>query len=208
MEIVSCKDEQEIARKAFTWCQNQIEGLSARSIYVPAGQTPVHLYRLWEQERPAYLEGVQLVQIDDVLTGEQKGMFKAFLEEHLPSYRRQIRWIGDEPFQADLAILGLGLNGHVAFHEPGLPEGFNFGCVRLQEITRKRLNMSGQEWGITYGAGCFLKTRAILMMVSGAGKKAIFDEWRTPRSNGDFPALSLKKHPHLDVLASSDLLKN
>ena len=203
MEVIHCKDEQEIAHKAFTWCQKQIEKHHASSIYIPAGQTPVQLYRLWEKEKPQFLRNIDLVQIDDVLTKPKNGIFRTFLQEHLPSYQKQIQWIGDAPKQADLAILGLGLNGHVAFHEPGIPDHFNFGCVRLEESTVRRLDLQGEHWGITYGAGSFFAAKAVLLIVSGSGKAEVFKKFLS--QNSLFPAHKLKGHKNLEVLATEQL---
>ena len=211
MEILRCKDEQEIVQRAYDWCQSQIEQNGASSIYVPAGNTPIQLYRLWEKQRPAYLKGIRLHQIDDVHTGPKQGMFRRFLEQHLPSFQEQIDWINDAPRQADLAILGLGLNGHVAFHEPGLPSHFNIGCVRLDESTTGRLEMSktssgsqADTWGITYGLGSFMKSKAILMMVAGSSKQEIFDRFNSDDTS--FPAALLKTHKNLTVFAAEELV--
>lgn len=200
MEITSCKDQHDIAEKAYTWCEKQIEELDVNSLYVPAGGTPILLYKLWEQRKPSYLKGLKLLQIDEVITGTQKGMFRKFLEEHLPSYIEQVEWITETPQQADLSLLGLGLNGHVAFHEPSVSADFAHGEVVLEESTKTRLEMNGEQKGLTYGLGHFLKSKAILMMVSGNGKKEIFEKFMTETKT--FPATWLKEHPKLDVLCS------
>ena len=94
------------------------------------------------------------------LTGPKKGVFKIFLEENLPHYRHQIRFVDDCSRAADLAILGLGLNGHVAFHEPGIDGSFYSGSVRLSEITCDHLGLERGTWGVSYGAGAFSRSRA------------------------------------------------
>ena len=69
-------------------------------------------------------------------------MFEHFLRSTLPSFVEQIKWVSQRNFkQADAAILGLGLNGHIAFHEPELPETFSWGEVKLSEQTKKSLEM-------------------------------------------------------------------
>lgn len=192
MEMITCQDPQEIAEKAYTWCEKQIAKYHAQSIYVPAGSTPILLYKLWEKRRPSYLEGLKLLQIDEVVTGSHQGMFKRFLEEHLPSYLSQVQWISHTPEQADLALLGLGLNGHVAFHEPHLSSDFAHGEVELEEITKERLEMTGDQKGLTYGLGHFLNCKSILLMTSGKGKADIYQRFLDEEKT--FPATWLKTH--------------
>lgn len=197
MNQLTC-EETDFGQAASKWCLDSIQKHHAQSIYIPAGNTPIALYKIWQNEQPAYLRNKTLVQIDDVLTGRSKGLFKTFFEEHLPSHTNQIEFIHAAGHQADLAILGLGLNGHVAFHEPGVPEHFYSGCVKLTEITRKNLDLEDPTWGITYGAEAFLRTKAILMMVSGKSKREVVK--RLLNRDATLPATRLLSHPNFTLL--------
>ena len=44
---------------------------------------------------PAELKGVTFVQVDEVVTGSQKGVFRRFFEEHLPSFAGQFEFLSD-----------------------------------------------------------------------------------------------------------------
>lgn len=183
-----------------SWCSSHVELFKAKSLFVPAGQTPVPIYENWEAQRPAWLEGVQLMQVDDVQNGKHKGMFQKFFKEHLPSYFAKIATPEQSGGRvADLAILGFGKNGHVAFHEPGLPESFFYGVIDLSPITRETLKLEPDAKGVTYGVGAFLQAKAILLIVSGNGKYDAFQDFLT--QTGQSPAQFLKAHPRLTVLA-------
>jgi glucosamine-6-phosphate deaminase len=119
----------------------------------------------------------------------------------LPGFLNHFRWIGDSYEQGDLAILGLGLNGHVAFHEPELPKNFYSGCVRLSEKTCNTLGVEPSTWGITYGASAFLKSKAILMLVSGTAKREVLQ--RLLKKDPSLPATALCSHPQFTILADS-----
>jgi 6-phosphogluconolactonase/glucosamine-6-phosphate isomerase/deaminase len=95
MDIVSCEGTEGFAKGASDWCARRVAEFDAKSLFVPAGETPLPLYELWEREKPAYLEGLRLVQVDDVLTGAKKGLFRAFLEAKLPSFRAQVDFISE-----------------------------------------------------------------------------------------------------------------
>jgi 6-phosphogluconolactonase/glucosamine-6-phosphate isomerase/deaminase len=187
----------DLNRQASQWLEQKIRS-GARSVFLPAGRTPEALYALWEKEKPSWLSGIRLKQIDDVLDGPQAGVFRKFFEEHLPSYIGQFEWIDRADAGADVAILGLGLNGHVAFHEPILPRNFFGGCVELTEITRRTLGLSEKTWGITYGASTFMQCRSILMMASGESKRDVVS--RLCARSATLPATALLEHRDFSLI--------
>ena len=200
MKLVIREDIQEIGRETTKWCVQNLGSMTqTRSLYLPAGQTPVEVYRQWEAEPPEFLKNAKLIQIDDVLTGQKQGMFRKFFEEKLPSFLDRFEWIEEGATSAELGILGLGLNGHIAFHEPGLPSDFFSGCVQLNPVTRKTLDLEDDAWGITYGAGAFLRCHALLMIVSGSSKREVLRRLMTRDPN--LPASVLASHPNFIVIA-------
>jgi 6-phosphogluconolactonase/glucosamine-6-phosphate isomerase/deaminase len=208
MDIRICKDAGEVAGSANQWVMDLIRPAHhnplyhpLRSLYIPAGDTPKPLYRLWREQKPAELQAIRLIQIDEVLSGLKARCFKKFLEQELPYNTAQLQFFNQGSDQADAAILGLGLNGHVAFHEPGLKQNFFSGCVLLSDITCRRLDLAPGTWGGTYGLGAFLKCKSILLLVTGASKKQIFHQFI--EGKGEFPAMGLRQHSGLTVLADS-----
>lgn len=193
-----CSDNQDLLYATARWCEDKALNHKARSIFLPAGNTPLQLYKLWEETKPSYLVEIRFRQIDDIYNGQQKGYFRRFFEENLPSYINQLDFIGDQPQNSDLCVLGFGRNGHVAFHEPELSPQFNFGCVPLSTETRQHLKLEENTWGITYGVGSFLKSKAILLIISGDGKEEAYQAFknRDPR----IPASHLANHSDLTVL--------
>lgn len=190
--------------KVNQWCSENIEKYKAESIFIPAGKTPEPLYKNWESVRPKWLEKLELLQVDDVHTGAQKGMFKVFFNDNLPSYSERIKTPVQSGGQnADLAILGFGQNGHVAFHEPGLPESFYYGVIDLSEQTRSHLKLEDDAKGVTYGVGAFLQAKAILLIVAGSGKQRAFQKFQA--GDTDIPAGFLAQHPDLTVLVDSQI---
>ncbi len=202
MKKIICEETKDLGRAASNWFAEKAKNYHAQSAFVPAGRTPVALYEVWRREKPAYLKGMDLVQVDDVLTGPKKGIFKGFLEQHLPEYQKQIKFIDEGARGADLAVLGLGLNGHVAFHEPGLDTSFFSGSVRLSEITCDHLGLERGTWGVSYGAGAFLRSRAILMIVSGKSKTQILE--RLLQADPSLPATALIKHADFTLLCDRE----
>jgi 6-phosphogluconolactonase/glucosamine-6-phosphate isomerase/deaminase len=202
MQIIKCKNQEAGAMLASRWLEDAIAATGAERIFIPAGNTPISLYQLWEATNPEYLQNKVFVQVDDIVTGEQKGRFRDFFAAHLKSYVSQVEWIDEDDTGADIAILGLGTNGHVAFHEPQLEPGFEFGCVKLCDDTCQRLEAEEGSWGITFGIGKFLHCKRILLLVYGESKRDALTA--VLQRNPAFPASALMDHPGLTIF--SDLV--
>jgi 6-phosphogluconolactonase/glucosamine-6-phosphate isomerase/deaminase len=199
VKILTAKHLNEWVTLANDWLSEKVRTTGARRLYLPAGETPIPIYQNWTKAEPAFLKSLGLYQIDEVLTGPRRGMFKSFFEEQLPNLQNQFTWIeggGYEP--ADLAILGLGLNGHVAFHEPHLPLEFKYGEVELSPETCSRLDISPGTKGLTYGLGSFMNCKAVLMIVRGESKQTIVN--RLANENESLPAHALKQHADFSLL--------
>lgn len=198
MKKIISQDQKEWVLGASTWLEDKVQLYSAKSLYIPAGETPKLLYKDWENRKPRCLSNIKMIQIDDVQDGPRKNLFKNFFQEELPTFAHRIEYFEQGQSQADLGILGLGLNGHVAFHEPGLPANFYSGCVLLQDVTKKNLNLGDKTWGKTYGAGAFACCKALLLIVRGESKKNILLE--AMKKDSKLPASSLFNHPDLTIL--------
>jgi 6-phosphogluconolactonase/glucosamine-6-phosphate isomerase/deaminase len=170
-------------------------------IFLPAGKTPIPLYENWEYDLPDFLEDIVMVQIDEVSGSHQ---FKEFFEETLPSYKHQFEWIEEESLTkpelegADVALLGLGLNGHVGFHEPGVSESFCAGPVYLSMDTCKNLGISFPATGLTYGIGTFKKCGTIIIITRGPEKREVLK--RLLEKDDEIPATALANHPNLHII--------
>lgn len=178
------------------WLIDRFERYNTKSIYLPAGETPQLLYADWRLRAPEALRQMKLYQVDDVTSGEKAGLFRRFFEKELPGFRVIPP---ERDVQADLAILGLGTNGHLAFHEPGMPAHFRFGPVSLHQETRDRLGLAAQDEAVSFGLGAFLAARSILLLVRGENKGRAFTAFK----NGDasLPATALQTHSDLTVIS-------
>ena len=125
-------------------------------------------------------------------------MFKKFLEVHLTNFKNQIHFIENGEIRGQAAIVGLGLNGHVAFHEPHMPTDFSFGQVDLSPESCKTLDIPQGSQGYTHGLGNILAAERILLIVTGNHKKNILQ--RTLAGDSSIPAGKLIKHQDLTII--------
>ena len=106
---------------------------------------------------------------------------------------------------ADLALVGIGVNGHVAYLEPGRALPPRTTPVRLSASTRRRLAEDGirpvPRRALTMGIETILSAREILLVAVGPEKArplaAALAGSVTPR----LPASFLSLHPRLMVFA-------
>jgi glucosamine-6-phosphate deaminase len=125
------------------------------------------------------------------------------LEAECRAYDRAIEEAGG----IDLAILGLGRNGHVAFNEPGSDWQSTTHRVALAESTRRAQRQqfpNGEvvpRQGLTMGLQTIREARALLLLVAGAGKEAGLAALRAGRPDASWPVTALLDHADLVVLA-------
>ena len=105
----------------------------------------------------------------------------------------------------DLVVLGLGLNGHIAFNEPGSRAESPARVTPLAAETRERARVCWQDdtpsYGLTLGLREILAARRALLLVHGRHKAAIaFTALRGPVDPA-CPASFLQGHPALTVIA-------
>lgn len=198
MNIISVQDDAELIESANTWTEASLS--NQKILQLPAGNTPMALYRSWEASRPDFLNGVMFQQVDDVLTGPKSGCFRSFFKEQLPSYQKQFMSLSDNPLEPGLAILGVGINGHLAFHEPEINMSLNYGCVQLSDSTCASLGVTGPTWGLTYGAGHFIRCKALLIIAKGKNKKAVLETALTETEPTSPLSYILKSHSNCTLI--------
>jgi glucosamine-6-phosphate deaminase len=111
----------------------------------------------------------------------------------------------------DLAILGLGTNGHIGFNEPGSDWSAQTHVVSLSAETRgthvaqTQGKLAIPEYGITVGISTIASARDILLLVAGGAKARALAALRRGVPDPQWPVTALLTHPHLTVLADADL---
>jgi glucosamine-6-phosphate deaminase len=100
----------------------------------------------------------------------------------------------------ELAVLGLGGNGHIAYNEPGSPGDSRTRVLDLTEesIEQARGYFEGRTVptrAITVGVGTLLESRRIVLIVSGASKAEILRQSLRGPQTPDVPASFLQRVP-------------
>jgi glucosamine-6-phosphate deaminase len=128
------------------------------------------------------------------------------LDAECVRYEAAIRAAGD----LGLTLLGLGTNGHIGFNEPGTPFDSATRVVELTPSTRianAPLFPDGDvpTQAITMGIGTILRSKRIVLMVSGERKRQAVERLRSGIVDETFPASALWKHGNVTVLIADHL---
>lgn len=177
------------------------------ALALPTGRTPVPVYAELLRRIEAgvlSLQGCRLFALDEYhpLSPEHPASFVRFLRErlldqldlgagavqlldglcpdadvaaHCAAYEQALAEAGG----LDLALLGLGTNGHVAFNEPGAAPAGRTARVALAEETRRGAAPAFgglahvPTHGLSMGLGTLASARRVIVLATGAGKAAI-----------------------------------
>ena len=202
-----------------------------------AGKTPIGLYkRLWD--KGDWFSKVRFFNLDEFFgaKADSKHSFHRMLREtlldkikHHPDnvrflrgdahdleteaeeYEKAIRAAGG----VDLQILGLGMNGHLGFNEPGSSLGSRTRPKTLEPDTLAPFveTLDSQapisSFAITMGIGTIMEARHLLLMASGEKKAEMVRLMVEGPITAEVPASAMQMHPRataiLDEEAASGL---
>jgi glucosamine-6-phosphate deaminase len=109
----------------------------------------------------------------------------------------------------DLQVLGLGINGHLGFNQPGTPfeSGARLSAMdsELDERIRRETATPPEKklGGITLGLRSIMHSRRILLVAKGGSKAAIVKQMLEGPVTPDVPASILRLHPNCEFLLDS-----
>lgn len=239
MEIIKVKDYEEMSEKAANIVIEHMKSLKRPVIGFATGSTPIGLYNCLVkkyQQKEVSFKNATTFNLDEYvgLPKENKNSYHYYMHEnlfqhidiqpenvHIPNgmaedleqectaYDRLI-----SKNKIDIQILGLGLNGHIGFNEPGTSFKSRTHIVKLDQSTRKanaRFFQSIDEVpteAITMGIETIMESKKILLLVSGKEKAdALARLLGTSDISEEFPASILRQHNDVTVIADEEALK-
>ncbi|MBX3417442.1 MAG: glucosamine-6-phosphate deaminase [Pirellulaceae bacterium] len=210
---------------------------------LPAGSTPISVYReLIRMHREDGLDfsGVVTFNIDEYfgITENSLQSYRRWIHEHflnhinilpqnvfipdgtlkLTEVAQHCRQFEAQIAQAgglDLALLGIGSNGHIGFNEPFSSADSRTRLVQLDPASRRTAasDFFGIEnvptQALTMGLGTILESRKVLLLALGEHKANIIRATAEEPTTDRIPASFLKSHPDaaflVDEAAAAEL---
>ncbi|WP_235886320.1 glucosamine-6-phosphate deaminase [Paenibacillus cymbidii] len=112
----------------------------------------------------------------------------------------------------DLQFVGIGLNGHIAFCEPGMP--FHAGCCAVElnagqrEEMRRKFQYASLDdvptRAMTMGIKSIMHASRVVLLAKGSHKAGIVRAALTGPVTPELPASVLQLHPRLTVLLDDE----
>ncbi len=232
MEMIITKDYAGMSRAAADWVVAAINAKPNSTIVFPTGKTPAGLYQeliARYQQNEFDPSGLRVFVLDEYVgIGPDDpralyGWLHHTLFEPLDITTEQIAPLpGDAPDPAaacrvyhelllaagglDLAILGLGPNGHIGYNEPPADAT---ATTRVLELTESSLATCARDWGgrehllpqaLTIGMDLLLAARQKLLIVAGAGKRDILQQSLYGPLSPAVPASYLQQAANVTVI--------
>ncbi|MBB6453694.1 glucosamine-6-phosphate deaminase [Salirhabdus euzebyi] len=237
MKVVAVRDYQEMSDLAAKYIIQQVKKKPSSVLGLATGSTPKGTYQKLIED--AEKNGTSYAQVRTINLDEYVGLGqdhpqsyryfmkanlfnhidilkkntyvpngKAFnLDEECQCYEQLVRSIG-----VDLQLLGIGVNGHIGFNEPGTPFHSSTHIVKLADSTRKansRFFETVEEVpksAITMGIDSILQSKEIVLLASGSKKADALQKLVSGKTEDKFPASALKLHPNVTLIADYEAL--
>lgn len=236
MEIEIFATYEELSQKAGSLIIGEIQRKKNLLLCAATGGSPVETYRLLgqkHQEQPDLFDRLRIIKLDEWggIPMDHPVTCETYLKKHMtsPLQISRDRYIGfnsnpDDPVAEcrniqdklnregpiDLCILGIGMNGHIAFNEPA---GFLQPYCHVSALSASSLQhpmasdlKSKPIFGFTLGMSDIFHAKMILMLINGAKKKDIVKKLLSKEISTEVPASFLWLHSNVCCLIEENAM--
>jgi galactosamine-6-phosphate isomerase len=238
MKIEVCETYEELSHKAIELIVQEIERKENLLLCTATGGSPTMTYELLSQEypkQPKLFSKLRIIKLDEWggIPLDQPGTCESYLQKHIlqPLQIPESRYIGfnsnpvnieaecemvqkklNREGPIDLCILGLGMNGHLAFNEPADYLQPHCHIAELSEMSLQHTMASEMEtkpsYGLTLGMADILLSKKIIILINGAPKREIVKKFLSKKISSLVPATFLWLHPNVICLIESEAIES
>lgn len=236
MQLIVAKDYEDLSRRAARLLADLLGSLPKPVVTLPTGNTPLGMYRelleLGLADR-AIFSGAEFIQLDEYagideddwrslagwlrrsffdgakISTSSVTNFRSSAPDGALEARRMERAIAAAG-GIDISVLGIGLNGHIGFNEPGSAAD---SPTRIVRLTPQSIRSNAEYWGseaavprqaYTLGLGTLSRARRTLLLVSGAAKAPILHAAMEGSVTPQVPATFLRQLRDVTVIADRE----
>lgn len=228
MNLTIASDPEQVALAAADAIAGVVTGRPAAVLALPTGTTPVPVYAELADRRArgtVSLEHCTIFLLDEYLGigADHPRSFRGFADEHLveglgvpADHLHSLDGLSADPDAEcaryedaiaeagglDLAVLGVGTNGHIAFNEPGSDPSSRTRVVQLTADTvgTKADGSEAPSLAMTIGVATITDARRILVVATGATKASAIAALVGGPATAEVPVSLLEQHPQVDVV--------
>jgi glucosamine-6-phosphate deaminase len=232
MQIIKTKDYGELSKRAADILIKEIRKNPSLTLGSATGSTPLGMYKILvraNKSKKVDFSNITSINLDEYYKIKRKdknsyyfAMHKNLFDkvnikpENLNFFNSEAKNPGKEckDYETkiknkpiDIQILGVGVNGHIGFNEPG--SSFN-SKTRLIKLTQQTIDSNSRffknksqvpKLALTLGISTILRAKKIILLASGKNKSEAIKQLVDGKINSRFPVTFLKKHRNLIVIA-------
>ena len=114
----------------------------------------------------------------------------------------------------DIQLLGIGMDGHIAYNEPGSPlDGDSHVVDLMKESIESSLDYGFDNiqdvpsQGVSQGVGTIMKAKQLIMMAKGEKKAKLVERMLYGPVTSDFPSSVIQQHSNVIVVLDKNAAK-
>lgn len=230
MRVIDVKSKEEMGQVAAEILIEKINNKSDSVLGLATGSSPLttyaHLVRAYREKKVSF-STVSTFNLDEYagLSEKHKNSYNYFMMKNLFDYiniKRENIHIpngsGDitkncedykrvlEAHNIDIQLLGLGVNGHIGFNEPGVDFELS---VHVEELNEQTISDNSVYFNsiedvptmaITMGIADIMKAKKIILLVNDKRKKRAFEKLMSGNVDINWPVSILNKHDNVNVI--------
>lgn len=233
MQFTSCASESQLAGQAAGLIAACISPKNDFVLCAASGNSPTLTYNELVRQRNSFGNtNLTLVKLDEWggIPMNHPASCETYLQDHLvkplglrPSHFISFRSDAPDPEaeanrvqeklkeigRIHLAVLGLGINGHIAFNEPADALNPNCHVARLSDSSMNHpmaLQIANAgRFGLTLGMANILQAEVIVLIVAGRNKSDVFKAFKSGRISTNLPASLLWLHSRVHCFYTRDI---
>lgn len=237
MKTIICKDYDEMSKKAAEIITKQVKEKPDSVLGLATGSTPIGLYKCLikeHKENGLDFSKVKTVNLDEYVgLGEKDDQsYIYFMRDnlfnhinikkentHVPESNKEDLKLDTEKYNKllddigtrDIQVLGIGVNGHIAFNEPDDKLNLRTSIVDLTEETievnsrffEKKEDVPTKA--ISMGLEDIFDAKCIILLANGKSKKEAIDKILNGKFvDTNFPASLLHLHPNVVLIVDEE----
>lgn len=228
-----CEDYEAMSQKAADLFLRILERNRKQMVCTATGASPTGMYRSLAEEReaePELFSKTHIVPLDEWLglPENSESSCHFYLQKHvvspwgiapncyhaidvsIPSNEvcKKIDAMLQNHGPLDICVLGIGKNGHLGLNEPADKLQAHCHIAQLSEMSKNHNMLQNMEanpnQGITLGMADILCSKAIILLLTGKGKKETVDQFLTGQITTELPASFLWLHPNVHCFIDKD----
>jgi galactosamine-6-phosphate isomerase len=230
MKIFVSETYEALSKRAVTHLVEYVKDIEHPLICLASGDSPAGLYKViveMVQQNQLEVSGWYFVGLDEWtgMNGDDEGSCRfhlnnqffhplqieedriCFFDGRVTDMQQECNMVEEFIKQhggIDVAIVGLGMNGHVGMNEPGVSMSLRSHIAEIDPLTQQ----VGQKYfkkeqklshGLTLGVASIMEAREIMLVVNGAHKANIVKQIIEGEISEQLPASYLRNHIGLSV---------